>query len=41
VTIETRSGRLLQIRASLKGGRATDVWLAGEGRLVFRGFLPQ
>jgi diaminopimelate epimerase len=40
VTVETRSGRPLTIRASLAGGRATDVWLAGEGRLVFRGFLP-
>lgn len=40
VTVVTRSGRPLHIRASLTGGRATDVWLAGEGRLVFRGFLP-
>ena len=40
VTLETRSGRPLQVRASVSGGRATDVWLAGEGRVVFRGFLP-
>lgn len=41
VTIVTRSGRPLQVKASLVGGRATDVWLVGEGRLVFRGLLPQ
>ncbi len=35
----TRSGRLLQVRATLRGPRATDVWLAGEGRLVFTGEL--
>jgi len=35
----TRSGRLLRIQATLKGGRATEVWLAGEGRMVFRGEL--
>lgn len=35
----TRSGRLLRIRATLRGARASDVWLAGEGKLVFRGEL--
>jgi len=40
VTIETRSGKELIIRATLSGSRADDVWLAGEGRLVFRGELP-
>lgn len=35
----TRSGRLLRIRATLVGQRAREVWLAGEGRLVFRGEL--
>lgn len=33
----TRSGRLLSIRATLRGARASEVWLAGEGKLVFRG----
>lgn len=33
------SGRALSVSASLHGGRqvATDIWLCGEGRLVFRG----
>ena len=35
----TRSGRELSVRARLAGGRATDVWLQGEGRLVFEGQL--
>lgn len=35
----TRSGRILTIRGVIRGPRATDVWLAGEGRLVFRGEL--
>jgi diaminopimelate epimerase len=40
VTIETRSGKKLTIRATLSGSRADDVWLAGEGTLVFRGEFP-
>jgi diaminopimelate epimerase len=39
VTLTTRSGRPLRITATLSGGLATDVWLRGEGRLVFRGVL--
>lgn len=35
----TRSGRILRITATLSGDRATDVWLAGEGRRVFTGTL--
>lgn len=39
-TIVSRSGRPLEIRASLdRPGFASQVWLAGEGRLVFRGIL--
>jgi len=40
IEIQSRSGRLLTIRAT-KGssGRYDDVWLAGEGRMVFRGVL--
>ena len=34
-----RGGRELFVRATIKGGRATDVWLRGEGRLVFTGTL--
>lgn len=34
-----RSGRILRITATLSGDRATDVWLAGEGRRVFTGTL--
>lgn len=38
--IVSRSGRPLEIRASLdRPGLASQVWLAGEGRLVFRGIL--
>lgn len=35
----TRSGRILRITATLSGDRATNVWLAGEGRRVFTGTL--
>lgn len=37
--LEFRSwgGELLTVRASLRGDLATDVWLGGQGRLVFRG----
>ena len=40
IDVQSRSGRLLTIRAS-KGssGRYDDVWLAGEGRMVFRGVI--
>ena len=33
----SRGGPELAVRAELNGGRATDVWLGGQGRLVFRG----
>ena len=39
VTLTTRSGRPLRITATLSGSMATEVWLRGEGRLVFRGVL--
>jgi len=37
--LEFRSwgGELLTVRATLRGHVATDVWLGGQGRLVFRG----
>ena len=40
IDIQSRSGRLLTIRAA-KGpsGRYEDIWLAGEGRMVFRGVI--
>ena len=37
--IETRGGRILHIAATLSGDKATNVWLSGEGRLVFTGVL--
>lgn len=37
--VTTRSGRILGISATLSGPMATNVWLAGEGRLVFTGVL--
>jgi diaminopimelate epimerase len=35
----TRGGRILHIAATLSEAKTTDVWLAGEGRLVFTGVL--
>jgi diaminopimelate epimerase len=37
--IVSRSGKPLSIRATLTDDKATDVWLTGEGRLVFEGTL--
>jgi len=37
--ILTRGGRILHIAATLSAGRATNVRLSGEGRLVFTGVL--
>ena len=40
INIQSRSGRILGVRASkAQGGRYDDVWLAGEGRMVFRGVI--
>jgi diaminopimelate epimerase len=40
VNIQSRSGRMLTIRAAKgSGGRYDGVWLAGEGRMVFRGVI--
>src|SRR5260370_888450 len=40
ITIESRSGRILGVRATkARSGRYDDVWLAGEGRMVFRGVI--
>jgi diaminopimelate epimerase len=40
ITIQSRSGRMLGIRATkAQNGRYDDVWLAGEGRMVFRGVI--
>jgi len=40
INIQTRSGRLLRIQATKgQSGRYEDVWLAGEGRMVFRGVI--
>ena len=35
----TRSGRPLRVSARLSGSQAVDLWLGGEGRLVFEGVL--
>lgn len=37
LTFRSRGGPQLRVRARLDGTRATDVWLGGEGRLLFRG----
>lgn len=40
VNIQSRSGRMLTVRATkASGGCYEDVWLAGEGRMVFRGVI--
>lgn len=41
LTLLSRSGRELMVRATIQGGRATDVWLRGEARLVFTGTLAE
>jgi diaminopimelate epimerase len=33
----SRGGPELTVRARLEGSRASDIWLAGQGRLLFRG----
>lgn len=37
----SRAGLELGVRATVRGRRAEDVWLAGQGRLVFTGELPE
>lgn len=37
--IRTRGGRILTVSADLSGREVRNVWLAGEGRLVFTGVL--
>jgi diaminopimelate epimerase len=39
ITIRSRGGKDLRISATISGTRATDLWLAGEGRLVFEGTI--
>ena len=39
VKIRSRSGRPIRVAARLTGTHAEDVWLRGEGRLVFQGQL--
>jgi diaminopimelate epimerase len=36
VRFRSRGGRELLVRASLRSGAASQVWLEGEGKLVFR-----
>lgn len=36
MTFRTRGGPELGVRATMGGGRASDIWLRGQGRLVFR-----
>jgi diaminopimelate epimerase len=36
-TFRSRGGQRLIVRAELGGGRVSDAWLGGEGRLVFTG----
>ena len=39
VTFRSRGGQPLVVRAALDGARAGEVWLGGQGRLVFRAVL--
>ena len=36
VRFRSRGGEELLVRAELKGRRASEVWLGGQGKLVFR-----
>jgi diaminopimelate epimerase len=36
VGFRSRGGEALQVRAALDGRQASDVWLRGQGKLVFR-----
>ena len=37
LSLLSRGGLELTVRASLQGSRASEIWLGGQGRLVFRG----
>ena len=40
IDVQSRSGQMLTVRATkAPSGRYEDVWLAGEGRMVFRGVI--
>ena len=39
-TFRSRGGAILSVSARIDGARAAEVWLCGEGRLVFEGVLP-
>ena len=40
INIQSHSGRILGVRATkTQNGGYDDVWLAGEGRMVFRGVI--
>ena len=39
-TFRSRGGAILSVSARIDGDRAGEVWLCGEGRLVFEGTLP-
>ena len=40
IDVQSRSGQMLTVRATrTPGGPYDDVWLAGEGRMVFRGVI--
>lgn len=39
-TFRSRGGAILSVSARIEGDRAVEVWLCGEGRLVFEGVLP-
>ena len=36
VRFRTRGGPELEVRATVQEGRASDIWLAGQGRMLFR-----
>ena len=40
IDVQSRSGKMLTVRATkARSGQYEDVWLAGEGRMVFRGVI--
>ena len=39
IRFRSRGGLILEVRAGIRGPAVSDVWLGGEGRLVFQGSL--
>jgi diaminopimelate epimerase len=38
LVLRSRGGLPLEVRATFEGNRVRDIWLRGQGRLVYRGY---